>query len=222
MVRSLCLLLCLCGLSRAESAPEPGVGPQDFGPFREACVARNEPEALKILEARPQIAKQRDGDQRTPLHLAARYGLAEACRRLIDAGCPLDANAYNNFTALHLAAMNNRVEVVRLLIEAGADVEVKTSFSSSALREAAWRGYREVIGLLLDAGASYDMRTAASLGDVARVQDLLAQGSTEHQDPMVLRSACMAGHVDVVAALLQAGVDPDAAPFMGQPAICSS
>lgn len=60
--------------------------------------------------------------QTSALHQAARYGMAESCRALIEAGAEVDVRGPRGRTPLWLAAEKGRAEAARALLEAGAAV----------------------------------------------------------------------------------------------------
>ena len=58
--------------------------------------------ALKIMMDDPTWVAKRDSDQRTPLHVAARFNHTSVVKWLLENGADVDAQAYNRFTPLHL------------------------------------------------------------------------------------------------------------------------
>jgi ankyrin repeat protein len=65
-----------------------------------------------------------DNFNRTPLHLAARFGKVEIVQMLIGAGADVDAQDEVGWTPLHWAAWNGEIESVRMLIDAGARKDI--------------------------------------------------------------------------------------------------
>ena len=74
-------------------------------------------------------------DQRTALHIAARYGNDECTKALIKAGAVVDAVDKDRKTPLALAAWQNHCGVMKELIQAGANEDLITSqFEKSKLK----------------------------------------------------------------------------------------
>ena len=71
-----------------------------------------------------------DGDGRTPLHKAARWGCEAVARLLIKRGADPGATDRDGWTPLHKAAARGHEGVARILLEAGADPEAPTGISS--------------------------------------------------------------------------------------------
>jgi uncharacterized protein len=83
-----------------------------------------------------------------PLHIAARHGLLDDARLLIDAGANVDSPGDVGLTPLHYAAMWGHVEMITLLINAGAKLEVKNDFGESPLHVAEQGQHAAAIAML--------------------------------------------------------------------------
>ena len=115
-------------------------------------------------------------------------GSAADLKKLLDGGMKPDAKTTEGTTALMLAARN--LEKVKLLLDRGADVNARASTGVTPLMVAArYRGNSEVVRLLLKKGA----RPNADKGIDVR------------NDASALFFAVMAGDIQSVAALLDAG-----------------
>jgi len=112
----------------------------------------------------------------TPLILAARAGMEQLCKVMIELP-GVDVNAANHFgsTALVCAATNGHLEVCEMLLQRGADVNHRTRLGGTALGKAASSGQEAVCRRLVEAGAQLDPRT--KLGDTAA--DLARKGGHE-------------------------------------------
>ena len=69
----------------------------------------------------PALAKSVNGEQRTPLHLAAQRGDTKLARILLDFGADVNATDSEPSTILDLAVANNQREFVAFLLDNGVD-----------------------------------------------------------------------------------------------------
>jgi len=97
---------------------------------------------------------------------------------------------------------------VQLLLENGANV--RTEQGLEAAEKAVF--HPEVVKTLLDAGAKVTLIVAASLGDLAKVRELIIQGADVNakkgphfETPLMI--AAYWGHLEVVKLLLDKGAD---------------
>jgi len=68
---------------------------------------------------------EKDGEDWTPLHYAAKSGRSDLCELLIKKGAHVNAITSKKMTPLHLAALNDHLLVASLLIEKKADPSAK-------------------------------------------------------------------------------------------------
>lgn len=127
---------------------------------------------------------------RTPLHLAARFGVAAIAQSLIEAGADITAKANNGNTALHEGAISGALGIVRRLLDSGADAQCVNHDGWSALHFAALSGSCEIIRLL-----------------VARGVNVNAIATRPELTP--LQAAAEVGQSDAIAALAAGGADLD-------------
>ena len=136
---------------------------------------------------------------------------------------------------VHWAVMTRQLDVIDELLARGADINARRQDGARPIQLANgdyhFRGWRDVpqdwpitpaqvLAHLRARGAYVDVCTAASIGDLARVRELL------DQDPSLanraseyvayylgsgapLKSAAARGHIDVVRLLLERGADPN-------------
>ncbi|HEU4813672.1 MAG TPA: ankyrin repeat domain-containing protein [Xanthomonadaceae bacterium] len=133
--------------------------------------------------------------QASDLPGAAIVGDADAVRRLLDLGLPVDARDGQGCTALLRAAGGGHRAVVDLLLARGADPQCAANTGATPLSAAVSMRHGEIVARLLTAGADLEHRLP---GDVT-----------------VLMLAAALGLPDLAAQLLNAGARVDAADGQG-------
>ena len=144
--------------------------------------------------------------QPADLPSAAIVGDADAVRRLIDLGLPVDAVDSQGCTALLRAAGGGHRAVVDLLLARGADLACTAHSGATALSAAVSMRHAEIVDRLLASGADIEQRlpggltalmVACALGLPDLSARLLAAGadvqSTDAQDRTALHCAAMFG-----------------------------
>ena len=76
----------------------------------------------------------------SPLHEAARRGVAAAVRRLLDTGTFVDLVDTHAYTPLHVAAWAGQTEVAGMLLDRGADPNARAALQMTPLHFAAMLG----------------------------------------------------------------------------------
>lgn len=161
---------------------------------------------------------------------AAVVGDADAVRRLLDLGMPIDTTDAQRCTALLRAAGGGHRAVVELLLSRGADPKLAARTGATALSAAVSMRQVDIVDRLLAAGATLEQRLpgdvtvlmlAAALGLPDVCTRLLAAGAninaTDAQGLTPLHCAALFGFttrdrrrlVALLDALLLAGADPD-------------
>ena len=143
----------------------------------------------------------RDGNDETPLHVAAKRGFKHITEMLIRASANVNAKAGRNLalTPLHLAVIGGYNDVVNVLVNAGADVNAEGVYwAETPLLLAALFGHAEVIDSLSEA----NVHVLARLGDAGKTSLMLAIDS-----PNTCR---------VIETLLRAGADVNARDTQGR------
>ncbi|WP_342317226.1 ankyrin repeat domain-containing protein [Lysobacter sp. FW306-1B-D06B] len=130
---------------------------------------------------------------------AAIVGDADAVRRLLDLGLPVDAADAQGCTALLRAAGGGHRAVVDLLLARGADPERTANSGATPLSAAVSMRHAEIVDRLLAAGAPLEQRLPGDL--------------------TVLMVACALGLTDLAARLLAAGADVQASDAQGRQAL---
>jgi ankyrin repeat protein len=99
----------------------------------------------------------RDGNGRTPLHIATFARGHDAIRALVKAGARTDAMDNDRYDAVTIASVANDEETLRLLLSLGASAKLVTSrYDGTALIAAAHLGHAGVVRQLIAAGAPLD------------------------------------------------------------------
>ncbi|GAB3382391.1 ankyrin repeat domain-containing protein [Lysobacter fragariae] len=141
---------------------------------------------------------------RRPLHAqdvpsAAIVGDADAVRRLLDLGLPVNAIDSQGCSALLRAAGGGHRAVVDLLLARGADPQLTANSGATPLSAAVSMRHVEIVDRLIAAGASLEQRLPGDL--------------------TVLMVACALGLPDMAARLLAAGADVHATDGQGRMAL---
>ncbi|KAF5491319.1 Ankyrin-3 [Colletotrichum fructicola] len=156
----------------------------------------------------------------TALHIAARYDLIEAAKKLIKAGANISAKDEDGRQPLHRACFEGHVELAEVLIREGATIEAKQHSDATPLDDACWQGHIDVVKLLLKEGADTQvidkdgwspLYSASRYGHSEIVKCLLGKDHSNINQPerrggwTALRAAIEHRHADVVSVLIDLG-----------------
>ncbi len=135
-----------------------------------------------------------DDNGRTPLIVAAHWGLADIARALVKGGANPNAQDKQRYDIVTIAAVNDDLRFLKLALELGADPRAITSpYSGTALIAAAHLGHHRAVAELIMAGAPLDH--VNNLGMTALIEAIvLGNGG--------------ANHLATVKLLLDAGANP--------------
>jgi uncharacterized protein len=133
----------------------------------------------------------RDGNGRTPLHVAAFRKQHAAARALLKAGADPNALDRQRYDIVTIAGVANDLEMLKLALEGGASAKNTTSpYDGTALIAAAHLGHVDVVKTLIAAGAPLDH--VNNLGWTALIESIvLGDGGANHTE--VLRALMAAG-----------------------------
>ncbi len=170
--------------------------------------------AARVLLAHGADPNRPDEAGMTPLHWACLWGHARAAGLLIEAGARVNRAAGTGETPLLLAARNGDRDVVEVLLERGAGPSTGGKQVESPLCAAAVIS-PELAATLVKVGAPVDTWAAAALGDLPRLEALLADEAAvdapDGSGRTPLHWAVRCGQEAAVRTLLARGADPAAA-----------
>ncbi len=193
-------------------------------------IRKGDASAVKaLIEKSPEVVRTRLADGATPLHVASMNNRGEIVSLLLDKKPDLEArNDYGRTPLILCARELGQAETGRLLIDAGADVNAADKFGSTALELAAWRGKADFVDLLLAKGAKVPesgrqfallLSLSASQGFPALFKKLAGEEealkASVSRDPGLLHSAAAGGSAEIIAALIDIGLDPKAPDRFG-------
>ena len=188
------------GSAAAQTAPSP----DEIAAYRglHAAAQRGDVAAIERLAESKAALAARDGNGRTPLHVATFAHQFRAVRALIQAGADTGALDKDRYDVVTIAAVANDEETLRLLLGLGASAKRVTSrYDGTALIAAAQLGHDGVVRQLIAAGAPLDH--VNNLHWTALIEAVvLGDGRSHHQA--------------VVAALLKAGANTALADASGK------
>ena len=170
--------LALPGFTAAQLPPSPQEKAQYTGLL--AAAARGDAAEIERLVARGGKLDARDGYGRTPLHVAAYGGHADATRALVKAGANPNALEHDRYDIVTIAAVADDLPTLKLALALGASAKNVTSrYDGTALIAAAHLGHDQVVAELIGAGAPLDH--VNNLGWTALIESIvLGNGGRRH------------------------------------------
>jgi ankyrin repeat protein len=182
-----CLLL--AGASLAQIAPDEAEVARYAG-LHAAAAAGNVAEIERLLAAGAD-REARDGNDRTPLHVAVYRKKPDAARLLLSKGANANALDRQRYDVVTIAAVANDVPMLGVVLAGGASASNVTSpYNGTALIAAAHLGHAEVVRVLVEAGAPLDH--VNNLGWTALMESIvLGDGGRRHLE--TLRALVAAG-----------------------------
>lgn len=193
--RTLCILgMALAFLGAAPSAlaqrPPTDAEVKAYRGLHAAAATNN------VAEIGPLIAagadrEARDGNGRTPLHVAAFRRQYDAARALMLRGADPNALDAQRYDIITIAAVADDLLMLQIALEGGASARNVTSpYDGTALIAAAHLGHDEVVKMLIKAGAPLDH--VNNLGWTALIESIvLGDGGPRHTE--TLRALVSAG-----------------------------
>jgi ankyrin repeat protein len=156
-----------------------------------AAAASGDVVAISVAASARANMNPRDGNGRTPLHVAAFRKQYAAAKALLAAGADPNALDRQRYDAVTIAAVANDVEMLKVALAGGNSAKNVTSpYDGTALIAAAHLGHVEVVKTLIAAGAPLDH--VNNLGWTALIESIvLGDGGTAHTE--TLRALVSAG-----------------------------
>ena len=217
--------LAACG--RDESTPST-TGDYQPASLLEAVLLGNRSAVDQFIAEGADVNAAED-DGTTPLMRAVHGKFTDIAQRLIDAGADVAARNEYGVTALYLAARSGDAAATRALLVAGLDANTALPGGETALMTAARSGHTDVVGVLLTGknaiesladllgpGAAnersgYAAANNAGYGDGDRLPAPRNRADVNARErrygDTALMWAAVAGNVDVVRLLIEAGAD---------------
>jgi hypothetical protein len=145
-----------------------------------AAASRGDAARIAQLAAAGERVDARDGQGRTPLHVAAFGGHVEAMRALVKAGADPNALEGDRYDVVTIASVANDQPALDVGLALGCSARNVTSrYDGTALIAAAHLGHAEVVRRLIKAGAPLDH--VNNLGWTALIESIvLGDGGPAH------------------------------------------
>lgn len=151
------------------------------------------PEGRKLLEAR-------DARGRTPLLVSTWLDDQNSAQVLLQAGADVNAKDNQQDSPYLVAGAEGRTQLLRWYLEHNAKLEDTNRYGGTAIIPAAEKGHLDNVRVLIDAGIN--LNHVNNLGWTALMEAIvLSNGGPRHQA--------------IVAALLEAGADPNIPDHQG-------
>jgi ankyrin repeat protein len=177
MLKALLLAL-VAATAQAQVAPTPSELAAYTGLF--AAAAKGDAATIARLASSGAKVDARDGNGRTPLHVAAFMKQRDAMKALVDAGADPNALDADRYDAVTIAAVADDPATMEAALKLGnRPTNVTSRYDGTALIAAAHLGHVEVVRMLIKAGAPLDH--VNNLGWTALIESIvLGDGGARH------------------------------------------
>ena len=179
----LIVIFALLAASASAQTPPSESELRSYRGLHAAAAAGDMAEIEKLARAGEKL-EDKDGNRRTPLHVAVFMGKRDAARALLWLGANPNALDGQRYDVITIASVANDVPMLKLAIEGGASAKNITSpYDGTALIAAAHLGHAEVVRTLIAAGAPLDH--VNNLGWTALIESIvLGDGGKNHTDTL--------------------------------------
>lgn len=151
----------------------------------------------------------RDEEGNTPLHEAVLMGKTSAVAFLAEKGADVNTKNTEGLSPLSVAMRHRYRAIVQLLLDHGADPNSTDRDGQTPPTHAMKWDLREDIDALVDAAADVTLHIAAYIGDMDKIQSLLATNgdidAKDHEDNTPLHYAALGGNLSVAKVLIERG-----------------
>ena len=177
MLKALLLAL-VAATAQAQVAPTPSELAAYTGLF--GAAAKGDAATIARLASSGAKVDARDGNGRTPLHVAAFMKQRDAMKALVDAGADPNALDADRYDAVTIAAVADDPATMEAALKLGnRPTNVTSRYDGTALIAAAHLGHVEVVRMLIKAGAPLDH--VNNLGWTALIESIvLGDGGARH------------------------------------------
>ena len=159
-----------------------------------AAAQKGDVPQIEKLAASKAALNARDGNGRTPLHVATFARQRDAIRALVKAGTDINLLDNDRYDGITIASVADDEETLRVLLALGANAKLVTSrYDGTALIAAAHLGHDGVVKQLITAGAPLDH--VNNLHWTALIESIvLGNGGARHQECLRALLAAGASH----------------------------
>ena len=159
-----------------------------------AAAQKGDVAQIEKLAAAKAALNARDGNGRTPLHVATFARQREAIRALVKAGADINLLDNDRYDGITIASVADDEETLRVLLALGANAKLVTSrYDGTALIAAAHLGHDGVVKQLITAGAP--LNHVNNLHWTALIESIvLGNGGARHQECLRALLAAGASH----------------------------
>ena len=159
-----------------------------------AAAQKGDVAQIEKLVALKAALNARDGNGRTPLHVATFARQRDAIRALVKAGADINLLDKDRYDGITIASVADDEETLRVLLALGANAKLITSrYDGTALIAAAHLGHDGVVKQLIAAGAPLDH--VNNLHWTALIESIvLGNGGSRHQESLRALLAAGASH----------------------------
>jgi ankyrin repeat protein len=175
------------------AAAQTGPSALDIAQYQglHAAAQKGDVTQIEKLAASKAALNARDGNGRTPLHVATFARQRDAIRALVKAGADINLLDNDRYDGVTITSVADDEETLRVLLSLGGNAKLITSrYDGTALIAAAHLGHDGVVKQLIAAGAPLDHIN--NLHWTALMESIvLGNGGTRHQE--CLRALLAAG-----------------------------
>ena len=192
-ISAICALGALLPLS---AAAQVGPSTSEIAQYKglHAAAQKGDVPQIEKLAASKAALNARDGNGRTPLHVATFARQRNAIRALVKAGADINLLDNDRYDGITIASVADDEETLRVLLALGANAKLITSrYDGTALIAAAHLGHDGVVKQLIAAGAPLDH--VNNLHWTALIETIvLGNGGARHQECLRALLAAGASH----------------------------